>query len=201
MPWEEWRDVGPETVGLASDISRGAHLSSRRPRIETRRAIRSRRPPWKKGVHSKAPAAPPHFYSLSLSLSLPFFFSSPAHLHHDLSLLLSLASPLFSSFFLFISLSLSSFAAFASHGLRPLSRFPVNESEFSRLHSRPPNNRERVISYSACHTRYPPIFLPANQVEFIAGKCQMLTREMADPGPPLLVHRPCSVPFQGIVII
>ena len=109
----------------------------------------------KEGSTLQSPGSSSSFL-LSLSLSLPFFFSSPAHLHHDLSLLLSLGSPLFSSFFLLLSL----FFCLSRPSTVYHSRFPVNESEFSRLYSRPPNNREHVIPYSACHTRYPPIFLP-----------------------------------------
>lgn len=40
------------------------------------------------------------------------------------------------------------------------------------------NNRKHVIPYSAYHTHYVG-YLPPNQVEFIAGKCQFEARPLA----------------------
>lgn len=126
MPWEEWRDVGPETVGLASDISRGAHLSSRRPRIESHSEPETT---VKEGSTLQSPSS-----SSSFLLSLSFLLFS--HLHRDLSLLLSPGSRPFFSIFPFFSLFFSFFPLSPLTAFdRLTARFPVNESEFSRLYN------------------------------------------------------------------
>lgn len=109
----------------------------------------------KEGSTLQSPGSSSSFL-LSLSLS-PFFllFSRPPS-----SRSFSPSFARFAPFFFIFPFSLSLFFCLSRPSTVYHSRFPVNESEFSRLYSRPPNNREHVIPYSACHTRYPPIFLP-----------------------------------------
>lgn len=165
MPWEEWRDVGPETVGLASDISRGAHLSSRRPRIESHSEPETT---VKEGSTLQSPSSSSSFL---LSLSFLLFSRPPTFI----AIFLSFFRPDLAPFSLFSLFSLSFFLFFRSRLSRPstVSIPGQRKRVFSALQPRPANNRERVTPCSAYHTHYPPIFFFFCPVEFIAGKCRV----------------------------
>ena len=158
MPWEEWRDVAPKRAGLRRILAAGPPSRQTGPRIETSRAIRSRGPPWKKGVHSG-----PRQLLLVSSLSLSLFkISPPLSLAREIFPSLS---PLWRSVF---------FAAFAS---RPAVHSILSRRKrvSSGLQPRPANNREHVISYSAYHTHYPSIFCPTARLtrwNLLREKCQ-----------------------------
>ena len=112
---------GPETGRLASDISRGAPLSSNGPTDRDEQSHSEPGTTVKEGSTLWTSTAPPRFFSLSLSLSL-FKISPPLSLAREIFPSLS---PLWRSVF---------FAAFAS---RPAvhSILTADESEFPRVYS------------------------------------------------------------------
>lgn len=153
MPWEEWRDVGPETGRLASDISRGAPLSSKGPTDRDEESHSEPGTTVKEGSTLWTSTAPPRSsFSNSVSRSIPLRYSLfLQHLARTPSISIVSLSP---------SFKISLFCRFRLTAGRPLDSQPTKAS-FLGFTAQPANNREHVISYSAYHTHYPSIFCPA----------------------------------------